>query len=99
MDRIKIEPPRNPNDNEDFKKALEEAKKNWHPQIFVMDEPKSKAVLAWRNHGAWQDFVAILLVNGYDVEIKHVPDGGYYSAEEIEVVWGDKLKGQNNEET
>ena len=97
MDRIKIEPPMNPNAYEDFKKALEETKKNWHPQMFVMDEPKSRAVLAWRKNGAWQDFVAILLVNGYDVDIKHIPDGGRYSAEEIEVVWGDKLKGQDNE--
>lgn len=95
MDKHRIEPPMNPNAEEDFKKAIEEFER-WQPTVIAPNEQKNRAVLAWRVNGAWQDFVGILLTNGYDVEIKHLADGDLYSVEEIEVIWGDRLKRRQN---
>ncbi len=59
-------------------------------QIIISDNldmramPVSKAILDFRTNGAWQDFVAILLNNGYEI-ICRVND------DEIEITWKDKI--------
>ena len=48
------------------------------------ETPKNRVVIQYRFNGAWTDFYAILLHNGYRVTAEVIND------EEIEIVWGDK---------
>ena len=75
----------NPYADEDFKNAMKEAFENWKPTMFEFADEKhiNKAVLRYVNPGAWEDFLTILISNGYEVTAKVVEH-------EIEITWGDK---------
>lgn len=91
--QTEVEKPMNPNAEEDFREAIEKAKKC--PAIdYLYFEPKYEeehinvAVLTYYPH-AWEDFLNILLSNGYKVSIVKVeaPDS---KDDKVEITWKDK---------
>lgn len=53
-------------------------------KVSPIETPKNRVVIQYSFNGAWTDFYAILLHNGYRVTAEVIND------EEIEITWGDK---------
>lgn len=77
--------PMNPFADVDFANAMKESFRRWTPTMMEFaDEHVNRAVVDYSYNGAWTDFHAILLHNGYKVTAQVI------NKEEIEFTWGDK---------
>lgn len=78
---------------DEIKTTIENVKKSMKDSPIIISNnldmramPVSKAVLDFRTNGAWQDFIAILLNNGYEINCRVNDD-------EIEITWKNKVEG------
>lgn len=75
-----IPKPMNPYAETDFDNAIDNAL----AELTAKEKHINKAVISYSYCGAYQDFIAILLHNGYEVTAKIIHEC------EMQITWGDK---------